>query len=124
MANQDDYARITLRLPRPIHEALASASESAFRSMNAEIVARLESSLEIDKALGEIAPGAAISEAAPILLDLSSERDAAIDSLNDFNLEVHAKLLMDQLSHNDARLDKIESRVEYLIEQFQKVQKR
>lgn len=44
MATQDDYVRITLRLPKELQERLNEATEESFRSMNAEIVARLEES--------------------------------------------------------------------------------
>lgn len=44
MAKQDDWVRITLRLPRDVHERLTGVLDDTNRSMNAEIVARLESS--------------------------------------------------------------------------------
>jgi hypothetical protein len=42
MAKQDEFVRITLRLPPDLHEKLAAAAGS--RSMNAEIVARIQHS--------------------------------------------------------------------------------
>ncbi|AZV00280.1 Arc family DNA-binding protein [Paracoccus kondratievae] len=44
MAKQDDWIRITLRLPRELHEKLTGALDDTNRSMNAEIVSRLEQS--------------------------------------------------------------------------------
>ncbi|WP_395011747.1 Arc family DNA-binding protein [Undibacterium sp.] len=48
MAKQDDYIKTALRLPRPIHEKLLVESESSGKSMNAEIIARLEKSFKED----------------------------------------------------------------------------
>jgi hypothetical protein len=41
---QDDYLKTALRLPRDLHARIHEAAEKAGRSMNAEIVARLEAS--------------------------------------------------------------------------------
>lgn len=43
MAKQDDWSRITLRLPRDLHEVLVD--RAGVKSLNAEIVERLERSL-------------------------------------------------------------------------------
>lgn len=40
----DRYTRITLRLPKDLHEDLEAAAYAATRSLNAEIVGRLEAS--------------------------------------------------------------------------------
>lgn len=45
MAEEDDFVRITLRLPAALHAKLTEATERK-RSMNAEIIARLEASFE------------------------------------------------------------------------------
>jgi hypothetical protein len=44
MAEEDDFVRITLRLPAALHASLNEAAAKK-RSMNAEIIARLERSL-------------------------------------------------------------------------------
>lgn len=41
MATQDDYTRITLRLPKDLHQKLADSADASSKSMNAEIIARL-----------------------------------------------------------------------------------
>lgn len=46
MAKQDDYARITLRMPAALHARINDAREKANRSMNAEIIERLERSFD------------------------------------------------------------------------------
>lgn len=50
MATQDDYVKTALRLPRALHAAIQAAADASSKSMNAEIIARLqrtdESSLE------------------------------------------------------------------------------
>jgi hypothetical protein len=44
MENEDRYTRITLRIPKALHEHLAESAEQSSKSMNAEIIARLEES--------------------------------------------------------------------------------
>ncbi|MFJ2456650.1 Arc family DNA-binding protein [Pseudomonas protegens] len=44
MAIQDEYIRITLRIPKELHSLLADSAEQTSKSMNAEILARLQES--------------------------------------------------------------------------------
>lgn len=44
MATQDDYVKTALRLPRSVHAKLQEAADASAKSMNAEIIARLEAS--------------------------------------------------------------------------------
>lgn len=44
MDTEDRYTRITLRIPKALHEHLAESAEQSSKSMNAEIIARLEES--------------------------------------------------------------------------------
>ncbi|TCT09482.1 Arc family DNA-binding protein [Paralcaligenes ureilyticus] len=46
MAIQDDYIKTALRLPRDLHARLLKSSEQTGKSMNAEIIARLDVSLD------------------------------------------------------------------------------
>lgn len=46
METEDKYTRITLRIPKDLHARLSEEAEATSKSMNAEIVARLESSFE------------------------------------------------------------------------------
>ena len=43
---EDDYTRITLRIPKELHQKLTEAAKSSSKSMNAEIVARLDNSFD------------------------------------------------------------------------------
>lgn len=43
MANQDDFVKTALRLPRDLHAEIQAAAISTGRSMNAEIIGRLQS---------------------------------------------------------------------------------
>lgn len=43
MDKDDRYTRITLRIPKDLHEQLSEAADLTSKSMNAEIVARLQS---------------------------------------------------------------------------------
>ncbi|MEH6565555.1 MAG: Arc family DNA-binding protein [Halopseudomonas sp.] len=44
MYKDDRYTRITLRIPKDLHEQLSSYAEQTSKSMNAEIIGRLEQS--------------------------------------------------------------------------------
>ena len=44
LAPQDDYIKTALRLPRELHARIQLAAEEAGRSMNAELIHRLETS--------------------------------------------------------------------------------
>ncbi|MBU1282712.1 MAG: Arc family DNA-binding protein [Gammaproteobacteria bacterium] len=51
MDTEDRYTRITLRIPKDLHAWLSQSADDTSKSMNAEIIARLERSFEGD-ALG------------------------------------------------------------------------
>lgn len=44
MDKDDRYTRITLRIPRELHSRLTEAADRTSKSLNAEIIGRLESS--------------------------------------------------------------------------------
>lgn len=46
MDKDDRYTRITLRIPKDLHERLADSADKTSKSMNAEIIARLSESFE------------------------------------------------------------------------------
>jgi hypothetical protein len=54
MAKQDEYIRITARLPPELHDALVRLSKKTERSLNGELVARLQ--IAIDQAMEELHP--------------------------------------------------------------------
>ncbi len=112
-----------LRMPPEIRNKVDQSAKENRRSLNAEIVARLEATISIEEALSLMASGCPLHEVGQMLIDLAQERSEAIDDLQQMNLEVHAKDLRNQLSYTDERLDKIESRIEYMIEQFKLTQK-
>jgi len=45
MAKQDDYMRYTIRVPQELYDHMQTAANNSGRSINAEIIARLEDSL-------------------------------------------------------------------------------
>lgn len=118
-----DITPFALRMPPEMRSEIDVASKESRRSLNAEILARLEATISIEKMLKHMGATTPLHEVGEMLLDLAMERSQAVDDLNQMNLEVHARELREQLSHTDLRLDKIESRIEYMIEQFQKAQK-
>lgn len=51
MGKQDDFYRTQIRIPADLHRALKDATEETGRSLNAEIVARLNDSFRSDETL-------------------------------------------------------------------------
>lgn len=73
MAKQDDYVRITLRLPPDLHEALLK--HAASKSLNAEIVERLSKSMsEFDHEKYEEGLNDRIDKLEKIVMNLVSKR--------------------------------------------------
>lgn len=62
MAKQDEYARYTIRIPQDVYRAIEEAASAANRSVNAEIQARLQRSVDEERFIkagpGELAPDA------------------------------------------------------------------
>ncbi|MDG9927400.1 MULTISPECIES: Arc family DNA-binding protein [unclassified Pseudomonas] len=56
MDNDDRYTRITLRIPKDLHSRLAQSAVDTSKSMNAEILSRLELTYAQDPALGFMSP--------------------------------------------------------------------
>lgn len=78
MARQDEWVRITLRLPREVHEKLTGALDDTNRSMNAEIVARLEETFAFEQ------EGVAMTREAV----KSFARKSAVDEVNKLRSEL------------------------------------
>lgn len=51
--NDDGYTRITLRIPKDLHQRIASAADEMSRSTNAEVVARLQASFDYESGTGK-----------------------------------------------------------------------
>ena len=110
-------------MPAELKAMLEAAAVQNKRSTTAELVARLQETFAIDEALQSIAPGAPIEGTALFLLQLDRELEEAREEVHHLNLAVHAKDMHEQLTHNNAMLEKIQSRIEYLIEQTKAGQK-
>lgn len=110
-------------MPAELKAQLEAAAAQNKRSTTAELVARLQETFAIDEALQSIAPGAPVEGTALFLLQLDRELEEAREEVHHLNLAVHAKDMHEQLTHNNAMLEKIESRIEYLIKQTKAGQK-
>jgi len=102
----EDTYRSQFRLPYPLYERLKKSADASRRSVNAELVARLEASLELDLAMDEARLGDH-SAAVDILRRLLAENEqlgsAAAISKSELRAEL-AKVL-------DERIDLLESRL-------------
>ncbi|MBV7428086.1 MULTISPECIES: toxin-antitoxin system HicB family antitoxin [unclassified Acidovorax] len=71
MDEEDRYTRITLRIPKDLHQVLVAAAERTSKSLNAEIVGRLQESIPDDSE----------ARAFAVLPERSSIRDDLVDSI-------------------------------------------
>ncbi|PZP07831.1 MAG: hypothetical protein DI607_13525, partial [Sphingomonas hengshuiensis] len=82
MAKQDDYVRITLRLPPDLHRQLTTLAGAA--SLNAYIVSLLSQSASVEGAVRDsqqVERGVPIHDEDPLIRDLESRvRRAVIDA--------------------------------------------
>lgn len=116
------HPQVNFRIPPELKEKLEAAAMENKRSVTAELVARLEDTFLIEEAIQTIAPGMPLSEAGQLIVDLNEEREAAATELQELAMAAHTKQLNEYFSYSEARLDKIESRIEYMIEQFRLAQ--
>lgn len=109
-----------LRLPQELKARLESVAASSRRSLTAEIIARLEETLEIEKALEVVAPGAPVFGTAGLLMDMhiqlkEREMDALANTMAAYGSEIEG-----YISSTDARLTTIEQQLKQLIELLNK----
>lgn len=84
MADDDRYARITLRIPKDLHTKLTAASDARSHSMNAEIIARVADSFDgPDYRLSPKLVGWITAEAKANQRDFNEELDWMLSYLRD-----------------------------------------
>lgn len=125
MNEEDRYTRITLRIPKDLHQVLTTAAERTSKSLNAEIIGRLQASVPDDTE----------SKALAVLPERSSIRDDLVSAIAHLNalrnekailelrvdLAVTARSPMPDIRVISARLDMLNfeiTRCEKQIEQF------
>lgn len=71
MDDEDRYTRITLRIPKDLHQVLSTAADRTSKSLNAEIIGRLQASIPDDTE----------AKALAVLPERSTIRDDLVDSI-------------------------------------------
>lgn len=120
-----DITPFPVRIPAQFKARLEQAAKAYGRSMNAEILARLEATLDIDDYFSSIQQSDqnhsnAVNWLTALQYDVAameSDLDEARQEINQLNIAAHARELQDHLSYSTAMLEKIDSRIEYLIDQ-------
>jgi transcription termination factor NusB len=86
---EDRYTRITLRIPRELHARLDSEADRTSKSLNAEIVARLQQSFDQS-------PSAELSELKHLLSAQETEREVMKEAAGHLNKLVasHEKAIL------------------------------
>jgi hypothetical protein len=78
MAYQDEYTKMQLRIPTELHAQIKASAEKSGKSMNAELIARLQKSLEFPEIAAEateqITNTVALLEQVRAMLDRSERR--------------------------------------------------
>lgn len=105
---EDRYTRITLRIPRELHERIAIAADKTSKSMNAEIVARLDSSFsERDSLVDRIA-----------LLESQAEARKASETTDQLSNIAVSLLLHSMLASGEAEHLPAKSLIEKLAKRY------
>lgn len=105
---EDRYTRITLRIPRELHERIAIAADKTSKSMNAEIVARLDSSFsERDSLVDRIA-----------LLESQTEARKASETTDQLSNIAVSLLLHSMLASGEAEHLPAKSLIEKLAKRY------
>lgn len=73
MSDKKQQTAYPLRMPADLRAEIESAADESKRSVNAEIIARLEETFDIDKVLADVAPGAPITGTAGLLYELDKQ---------------------------------------------------
>jgi hypothetical protein len=94
-------------MPQALRDQLEASSAESKRSLNAEIIARLEESLEIDSVLAKHAGGAPFEHTANYLLDLIEQVDTLIDEQRSMSYAAAADELEQRLSGMEQKIDLI-----------------
>ena len=89
MDDEDRYTRITLRIPKDLHQVLTAAADRTSKSLNAEIIGRLQASVPDDTEARALA----------VLPERSTIRDDLMDSVN------RLSLLRSEKTLHEMRLD-------------------
>lgn len=117
MATQDDYTRITLRIPKDLHARLAQAAEETSKSMNAEIIARLEETFDIEEALDEVVKGGApFAGTASLLLTMHAQLEKRAKDYRDSATTSHSEEIERHIHSTNSHLYTVEHQLQQIIE--------
>lgn len=104
-----------LRMPPELKARIEQAAKESRRSLNAEIVARLEETLAIEKALEDVAPGSPVTGTAGLLLDMHNQLGEREADAHGSAMAVHAEKIETHIRTTDARIGIIEQQLQQLI---------
>lgn len=118
----DDTYRSQFRMPMHVYEKLKAAADRNGCSVNAELVARLDASFDLDEAIMAIIehsppfPGGPSTSGSHLLLDFYGQLEEALDELHGLQTEASAGAMQEHISYNTSRLEAIESQLALLSE--------
>lgn len=114
LTNQDDFLKTALRMPRDLHEQIQSAAKATGRSMNAEIISRLQQSFE---------PTIRLHQSFGSLLDTGALQQQLETTTKSLRLHEDATLIMHGLLNallNEIPPDREEALVVKIVRSFQR----
>lgn len=119
MDTEGRYTRITLRIPRDLHKNLAEHAERTSKSMNAEIIARLEESFEIEAALSSIAPDASVTGTSGLLLDMHEQLEQREDDAVHYAASAKAERFEEHMVKTESELSHLRDQLAAIHELLQ-----
>ncbi|BCA28369.1 Arc family DNA-binding protein [Metapseudomonas otitidis] len=116
----DDTYRSQFRMPMSVYEKLKAAADRNGCSVNAELVARLDASFDMDEAIMSIldhsppVPGGPSTSGSHLLLDLYGQLDEALEAIHGLQSSANAGAMQEHISYSTAKLEAIESQLTLL----------
>ena len=104
-------------MPAELRASIEAAAKSGKRSLNAEIIARLQETVDLEEVIQIVAPGAPVTGTHGLLQDMHNQIEELLDENQELQYSGQSQALAEHLSFNTQMLEKIESRIEYLIDQ-------
>lgn len=112
----EEIYRSQFRLPYSLYEHLKASAEKNRRSVNAELIARLEETCAIDVALECVAPGASVTGTAGLLMDMHAQLDERDEEAVSTAMAVYAEKIERNIDSSEQRLSSIEQQLVQVLD--------
>ncbi|MDN6872958.1 Arc family DNA-binding protein [Pseudomonas citronellolis] len=110
-----DITPFALRMSPGLREKVEQSAKENHRSLNAEIVARLEETIAIEGVLETVAPGAQVFGTAGLLEDMHNQLEQREDETRFDAIAANAESIESHIKSTDRRMTSIEKSLEKIL---------